>query len=78
MRGVPITEVRYRYDGVPRRYWVYGSEGAVYCPDYPQGTCNLCCAKIGDNKTRLMSIGGSLGMFLIVLIVVVVIVIVNS
>ncbi len=75
---MPITEVRYRYDGVPRRYWVYGSERAVYCPDYPQGSCNLCCAKIGANKTRLMSIAGSLAMFVIAAIVVIVIVILNA
>ena len=42
-----MNNVRYRYQGIPRNFWVYGRERAVLCPDYPKGTCAKLCARLG-------------------------------
>ena len=42
-----MNNVRYRYQGIPRSFWVYGWEKAVLCPDYPKGTCAKLCARLG-------------------------------
>ena len=42
-----MNNVRYRYQGIPRNFWVYGRERAVLCPDYPKGTCAKLCAQLG-------------------------------
>ncbi|KAK3585813.1 hypothetical protein CHS0354_038330 [Potamilus streckersoni] len=42
LRGVPVTEVNYTWENVNSRFWVYGFERKVYCPDYPQQCCCGC------------------------------------
>jgi len=42
LRGVPVTEVSTTYDGGVLRFWVYGNERRVYCPDYPEKCCWGC------------------------------------
>lgn len=42
LRGVPVTEVHYKWDDVSTRFWVYGTERRVYAPDYPQQCCWGC------------------------------------
>ncbi|XP_045165398.2 protein SSUH2 homolog isoform X1 [Mercenaria mercenaria] len=42
LRGVPVTEVEYKWEDFKSRYWVYGSERKVYAPDYPQQCCCGC------------------------------------
>jgi hypothetical protein len=42
LRGVPVTEVKYKWDDVTTRYWVYGNERKVYAPDYPHQCCCGC------------------------------------
>lgn len=42
LRGVPVTEVKYKWEEHSTRYWVYGNERKVYAPDYPQQCCCGC------------------------------------
>ena len=42
LRGVPVTEVQYKWEDVNSRFWVYGTERKVYAPDYPQQCCWGC------------------------------------
>jgi hypothetical protein len=42
LRGVPVTEVKYKWDDINTRYWVYGYEKKVYAPDYPHQCCWGC------------------------------------
>lgn len=39
---VPLTEVRYRYQGKTSVYYVYGTDHQVYAVDYPQRYCCGC------------------------------------
>merc|ERR1712038_830179 len=39
LRGVPVTEVKYNWKEVNKRYWVFGEQRDVHCPDYPQDCC---------------------------------------
>ncbi|ESO82302.1 hypothetical protein LOTGIDRAFT_134754 [Lottia gigantea] len=39
LRAVPVTEVHYSWDDNNLRFWVYGKERKVYCPDYPKQCC---------------------------------------
>ncbi|ELU03118.1 hypothetical protein CAPTEDRAFT_223017 [Capitella teleta] len=39
LRGVPVTEVEYTWNETTGRYWVYGEERKVYCPEYPKKCC---------------------------------------
>ncbi|CAH1773454.1 unnamed protein product, partial [Owenia fusiformis] len=42
LRAVPVSECAYTWKGDSKRYWVYGNEHQVYCPDYPQTCCWGC------------------------------------
>ncbi|XP_052778924.1 protein SSUH2 homolog isoform X2 [Mya arenaria] len=42
LRGVPVTEVHYKWDDQNLRYWIYGTEQKIYAPDYPQQCCCGC------------------------------------
>lgn len=42
LRGVPVTEVEYKWDDIKTRFWVYGNERKVYAPDYPHQCCWGC------------------------------------
>ncbi|XP_071825191.1 protein SSUH2 homolog [Apostichopus japonicus] len=42
LRSVPITEVKYMYKQEGGRFWVYGNEHEVHCPEYPQQCCWGC------------------------------------
>lgn len=42
LRGVPVTEVHYKWEDVDSRFWVYGTERRVWAPDYPQQCCCGC------------------------------------
>ncbi|XP_033123195.1 protein SSUH2 homolog [Anneissia japonica] len=42
LRAVPVSEVHYKWKDVDSRFWVYGFENDVYCPDYPQTCCWGC------------------------------------
>lgn len=42
LRGVPVTEVHYKWGDVNSRFWVYGTEKKVYAPDYPSQCCCGC------------------------------------
>lgn len=42
LRGVPVTEVHWTWDNSNLRFWVYGNERRVYCPDYPHQCCCGC------------------------------------
>ncbi|KAL4226364.1 Protein ssuh2 [Mactra antiquata] len=42
LRGVPVTEVKYKWEDHNTRYWVYGTERKVYAPDYPHQCCCGC------------------------------------
>ncbi|KAL4226159.1 hypothetical protein ACF0H5_014145 [Mactra antiquata] len=42
LRGVPVTEVEYKWEDFTSRFWVYGTEKNVYAPDYPQQCCCGC------------------------------------
>ncbi|KAK7103007.1 protein SSUH2 homolog [Littorina saxatilis] len=43
LRAVPVTEVKWDWkDNKGRRFWAYGNERRVYCPDYPQQCCWGC------------------------------------
>lgn len=43
VRIVPVAEVEYGFKGGPGKFWVYGYENKVYCPDYPHTCCWGCC-----------------------------------
>lgn len=38
------TECTIEYNGKEFKFWVYGQERKVYCPEYPGGCC--CCCSI--------------------------------
>lgn len=42
LRSVPVTEVKYDFKQKEGRFWVYGFEYEVYCPDYPHNCCWGC------------------------------------
>ncbi|XP_074645676.1 protein SSUH2 homolog [Tubulanus polymorphus] len=42
LRGVPVTECAYNWKDKHMRFWVYGLEQKVHCPDYPQQCCCGC------------------------------------
>jgi hypothetical protein len=42
LRAVPVTEVDAEWDDWKSRYWVYGLDRKVHCPDYPQTCCWGC------------------------------------
>lgn len=42
LRSVPVTEVHYKFKDKDGRFWVYGNEQEVHCPDYPQSCCWGC------------------------------------
>ncbi|XP_071945273.1 protein SSUH2 homolog [Antedon mediterranea] len=42
LRAVPVSEVHYKWNDDASRFWVYGFENTVYCPDYPQTCCWGC------------------------------------
>ena len=54
LRGVPVSSVRYVYQGIPRRYWVYGKERCVHCDDYPIGCCASCWAKCWGDDCNIL------------------------
>ncbi|KAK7503572.1 hypothetical protein BaRGS_00005111 [Batillaria attramentaria] len=41
LSATPVTEVHVTWKDQPGRYWVYGKEQKVYCPDYPE-QCACC------------------------------------
>ncbi|XP_069175879.1 protein SSUH2 homolog isoform X1 [Procambarus clarkii] len=43
VRIVPVAEVEYGFKGGPGKFWVYGYENKVHCPDYPHTCCWGCC-----------------------------------
>ncbi|CAD5118072.1 DgyrCDS6811 [Dimorphilus gyrociliatus] len=42
IKAVPVSEIDYRFKGESKRFWVYGTQGEVHCPDYPQQHCCGC------------------------------------
>ncbi|KAJ8035513.1 Protein SSUH2-like [Holothuria leucospilota] len=42
LRSVPVTEVKYLFKEKEGRFWVYGYEYEVHCPDYPHNCCWGC------------------------------------
>eukprot|EP00795_Rhopilema_esculentum_P012212 gene12212-2839_t len=42
LRSVPVSEVHVLWEDKPYRFWVYGMEHKVHCPDYPQQCCCGC------------------------------------
>ncbi|XP_071945280.1 protein SSUH2 homolog [Antedon mediterranea] len=42
LRAIPVSEVEYSWKTTVSKFWVYGFENAVYCPDYPQSCCWGC------------------------------------
>eukprot|EP00112_Aurelia_sp_Birch-Aquarium-sp1_P023547 Seg7057.1 transcript_id=Seg7057.1/GoldUCD/mRNA.D3Y31 product="Protein SSUH2" protein_id=Seg7057.1/GoldUCD/D3Y31 len=42
LRAVPVNEVHCVWKDKPYRFWVYGMEHKVHCPDYPQQCCCGC------------------------------------
>lgn len=41
LSATPVVEVQVTWKEQPGRYWVFGKERKVYCPDYPD-TCACC------------------------------------
>ncbi len=42
LRSVPVNEVNVSWKDKSYRFWAYGAEKKVYCPDYPQQCCCGC------------------------------------
>jgi len=42
LRSVPVNEVHCLWKDKSYRFWVYGTEHKVHCPDYPQQCCCGC------------------------------------
>jgi len=39
---IPVHEVTGNWKGKEFTYWVYGTNNAANCPDYPGNTCDCC------------------------------------
>jgi len=42
LRSVPVNEIHCIWKDKPYRFWVYGTDHRVHCPDYPQQCCCGC------------------------------------
>ena len=41
LRMIPISTINYTYNETSDKYFIYGTEMRVYCPNFPRSTCTL-------------------------------------